>query len=364
MMYDVHCVIRHTLPALWTRQPARVGQPAQFDPAVMAASTRAMEQKANMGAGNLGTQPGAGAPSIMPGQSDAATHAAVAMAAASTTAAGGAHAAAATIVPGQPASIVPAIPGQPGDMPMTAELMRTAQAGNSPMPPAPGGGLAPVPRGQMVPSPMVGAPPYHIKGATLSALKSGPSENPFAHVTPPAQAFESNPLAYAAPGVTVVHPSLVGAAAVMEISPSAPATSAYLGMQLPYHPDQAMVNGAQRARDYLMRSHEGLRPGEGLGYGAGAFPPPHHPGIPPKFGGSVNGFATKFGAPGAGVAGGPRQHVVTPGFTPHGRNAIGMPVSAFERRHGSATYWWFLWASLCVVCAVLCCVLLYCIVGL
>ena len=60
MMYDVHCVIRHTLPALWTRQPARVGQPAQFDPAVMAASTRAMEQKANMGAGNLGTAAGRG----------------------------------------------------------------------------------------------------------------------------------------------------------------------------------------------------------------------------------------------------------------------------------------------------------------
>ena len=106
-------------------------------------------------------------------------------------------------------------------------------------------------------------------------------------------------------------------------------SSAYFGVQLPYHPDQAMANGAIRARDYLSRSREALREGEGLGYGAGAFPPPHKEELPPKFGGAVEGFPTPFGTPGSGVAGGPRAHLVTPGFTPHRGNALYQPVHAF-----------------------------------
>lgn len=253
----------------------RLGQPAQFDPAIMSAAVLAMEQKARMASG----------------------------------------------------SFTGGLNGGGGDHIITPQQQVVAQGGNSP----PLTGVAdvqimPVPRGQAVQGPIVGAVPQMLKNAQLTGLKSGPADNPFANIQPPAQAWETNPLAYAAPGVRVVHPSLVAAAAVMETSASPPMTSAYIGVQLPYHPNQAMTNGAQRAREYLLRSRQALRPGEGLGYGAGAFPPPHHPGIPPKFGGPVNGFATRYGAPGAGVAGGVRSHVPTPGFTPHGGTPSGLPI--------------------------------------
>ena len=197
--------------------------------------------------------------------------------------------------------------GAPGTGMHPALAAALSPGGGAPMPPS---------RGQPVANPVVGAAPTVLQHPTLQGITAGPAKNPFTAHQPNSVAFSTNPLSYH-PGSMVSHPSAVAAAAVVQTAPMPALVASYMGGNLPYHIDQAMGNGAQRAREYMIRSTSAARPGEGLGYGAGAFPPTHVAGLPPRYGGAVNGFPTRYGMPGAGIAAGVRIHQITPGFTPY-----------------------------------------------
>ena len=319
----------------------RKGQPAQFDPVIMAAAQTAMMLKAK------GPPASGGAPAdpfnnvaVVAGGFGAAgvpihPTAMGAQEASMSSGGGGGPGAAPAAPPGVPLGNMHAVPQSP----TISQLVDATSTSGQGMNGNPGTGVHPVlaaaltsggppappSRGQPVANPVVGAAPTVLQHPALHGLNAGTAANPFTARQPSSVAFSTNPLAYH-PGSTVSHPSAVAAAAVVQTSVLPPLTSSYMGGNLPYHIDQAMVNGAERAREYLTRSMSAVRPGEGLGYGAGAFPPLHTVGLPPRYGGSVNGFPTRYGMPGAGVAAGIRVHQMTPGFTPHGGTPVGLPI--------------------------------------